>query len=592
MKTGAGAKKLDIIYIGPVGMTEQPPRIPPDEGHKVLKVFAMLLSLIAAVALNPIGLSFAETTTSKPDPTAISVPPDQYWDGNDGPWSTFGMTLGSNTQSVRLLPATGQGAVWAVVPEGCTNQDPASCKDTRGRLYQLSLVEEQLLNYSGNGIYGTDKVGLAWPGDNLPSVPSQIIAGVATKDFYMGGFPLNPWPVNFTDLNQRYPSLLTNLKNQSSIPSLTWGYTAGMYNHDPKIFGSLTLGGYDASRFTPNNVNFSMGADISRDLLVGIQTITSGSTKLLSTPIFALINSLVPHIWLPLSACQAFERAFGLTWNETAQLYIVNDTLHTSLTNSNPSVRFTVAPDATGGNSVAIDMPYGSFDLVSGPSLPNVASGTKFFPLRRANNETQYTLGRAFLQNAYVTANYEYFNFSVQAAQYPSTSVSQRIVTLPAKGGAAVEQSKSSGLSTGAIVGIVIGAVAAILILAAVLYLVFRKRKEKKNNVAEPGHSMQDRKDYAAVADPNVFTGYRQELPDSQRAVHEVDTSGQYHEMDNFGNGKPYKSEGAVELPADLPAQELDTPASSRYPTPNITPSTTPGSGRGRGFRGSFGKSK
>lgn len=116
-------------------------------------------------------------------------------DGNDGPWSTFGMDLGSNTQQVRLLPATGQGAVWAVVPEGCTGQDPASCKDTRGGLYlrnttsswsqvglyQLSLIEEQLLNYSGNGIYGTDKVGLAWPGDNLPSVPSQIIAGVATK---------------------------------------------------------------------------------------------------------------------------------------------------------------------------------------------------------------------------------------------------------------------------------------------------------------------------------------------------------------------------------------------------------------------------
>lgn len=105
------------------------------------------------------------------------------------------MDLGSNTQQVRLLPATGQGAVWAVVPEGCTDQDPATCKDTRGGLYlrnttsswsqvglyQLSLIEEQLLNYSGNGIYGTDKVGLAWPGDNLPSVSNQIIAGVATK---------------------------------------------------------------------------------------------------------------------------------------------------------------------------------------------------------------------------------------------------------------------------------------------------------------------------------------------------------------------------------------------------------------------------
>lgn len=404
----------------------------------------------------------------------------------------------------------------------------------------------------------------------------------------MGAFPLNPWPVNFTTLNQRYPSLLTNLKNQSSIPSLTWGYTAGMYNHDPKVFGSLTLGGYDASRFTPNNVNFSMGADISRDLLVGIQTITSGSTSLLSTPIFALIDSLVPHIWLPLSACQAFERAFGLTWNETAQLYTVNDTLHTSLTNSNPTVRFTVAPDATGGSSVAIDMPYGSFDLVSGPSLSNVASGTRFFPLRRANNDTQYTLGRAFLQNAYVTANYEYFNFSVQAAQYPSTSVSQRIVTLPAKGAVIVEQTKSSGLGTGAIVGIAIGAVAAILILAAVLFFVFRKRKDKNYNHVEPGLPMVDRKDY--TPDPNVFTGYRQELPDNQQPLHEVDGNNQYHEMDSFGNAKPYKHNEPVELPADLPAQELDTPSSSQYPTPNITPSTTPGSGRNRGFRGVFGK--
>lgn len=406
----------------------------------------------------------------------------------------------------------------------------------------------------------------------------------------MGAFPLNPWPVNFTDLNQRYPSLLTNLKNQSSIPSLSWGYTAGMYNANPKIFGSLTLGGYDASRFMPNTVKFAMGADISRDLLVGVQTITSGATSLLTTPIFALIDSLVPHIWLPLSACQAFERAFGLTWNETAQLYIVNDTLHTSLTSSNPTIRFTIAPDATGGQSVAIDMPYGSFDLVTGASFPNVASGTKFFPLRRADNDTQYTLGRAFLQNAYVTANYEYFNFSVQAAQYPSTSISQRIVTLPAKGGADVVENKPSGLSTGAIVGIAIGAVAAVLILGAVMFFVLRKRKGKKYNPVESGHPMEDRKDFAP--DPNIFTGYRQELPDNQQPPYEVDGSNQHYEMDAFGPAKPHKQEAPVELPADIPAQELDTPSSSQYPTPNLTPSTTPGSGRGRGFRGVFGKPK
>jgi hypothetical protein len=105
------------------------------------------------------------------------------------------MQLGSNTQTVRLLPATGEGSVWTVLPEGCTSNDPPNCGKNRGflflrnisttwyetGLYQLSLVDEGLLGYSGNGLYGTDKAVLGWPGDNLPTVPKQIIAGIATK---------------------------------------------------------------------------------------------------------------------------------------------------------------------------------------------------------------------------------------------------------------------------------------------------------------------------------------------------------------------------------------------------------------------------
>lgn len=51
------------------------------------------------------------------------------------------------------------------------------------------------------------------------------------------------------------------------------------------VFGSLTLGGFDAARFVPNNVSFQLAPDISRDLVVGLQSITStdddGSTQLL-----------------------------------------------------------------------------------------------------------------------------------------------------------------------------------------------------------------------------------------------------------------------------------------------------------------------
>lgn len=251
---------------------------------------------------------------------------------------------------------TQEGAIFAVVPEGCTTDDGPSCDDDRGTLffenrtstwdqqglYALSLVHESLLGYSGNGFYGQDTATLGWPGNDLPNVTDALIAGIATKDFYMGGFPLNPWAVNFTSLTHSAPSLMTLLKNQSKIPSLTYGYTAGYYNNNPSIFGSLTLGGYDSNRFVSNNVSFAMGADISTDLLVAIQSIETGSTKLSTGPAFAFIDSAVPTMWLPMEICQAFEQAFNLTWNADAGLYLVSNTLHGKLVDENPSVKFTL----------------------------------------------------------------------------------------------------------------------------------------------------------------------------------------------------------------------------------------------------------
>lgn len=70
------------------------------------------------------------------------------------------------------------------------------------------------------------------------------------------------------------------------------------------MFGSLTLGGYDAARFVPNNVSFNLAPDISRDLVVGLQGITSvesnGSTQLLLPSAHLMfIDSTVPYIYLP-----------------------------------------------------------------------------------------------------------------------------------------------------------------------------------------------------------------------------------------------------------------------------------------------------
>ena len=171
-------------------------------------------------------------------------------------------------------------------------------------------------------------------------------------------------------------------------------------------FGSLTFGGYDASRFVPNNISFSLAPDSTRDLVVGLQSITAnypnGSAKsLLNEPNFIYIDSTIPYIYLPNDTCEEFESTFGLTWNATYETYFVDDTLHEALVAEDSSITFRLGNSKSGGNTVDISLPYSSFDLAFDyPLIDSNMSGTRYFPLKRAMNDSQYTLGRTFLQEA------------------------------------------------------------------------------------------------------------------------------------------------------------------------------------------------
>lgn len=268
--------------------------------------------------------------------------------------------------------------------------------------------------------------------------------------------------------------------------------------------GTLTLGGYDASKFIPNDVAFTMASDISRDLVVGLQSIifsdaTTTNDNLLKTGILTFIDASIPHIWLPIEACQAFEESFGLVWNKTIERYLVNQTLHSQLQKQNASVSFIIGDDTNGGSTVNITFPYASFDL--NISAPFVNTNQYYFPLRQAANSSQYTLGRTFLQEAYVVhhsihwtatyidryliVNYEQSNFSVSQNSWVPNAPSQ-MISIPAKSNATTSKitkitTPSHKISTGAIIGIIVAVVALIVVAAiAVFYLSKRRRKRKK----------------------------------------------------------------------------------------------------------------
>ena len=349
-------------------------------------------------------------------PLPIVIPPSQDFDGNDGPWSSFYIEIGSPPQDVKVLISTASYQTWAVLPQGCIASDPPDCATSRGGQFipsqsntwkynnasangTFTLELETNLGYSGNGDYGYDTIVLGYQGSNGPSLQQQILAGIATKDFYLGIFGLNPRSSNFSTLDDPVPSYMTNLKDKSLIPSLSWAYTAGNQYRPGTPLGSLTLGGFDSTRFLANDVTFVFNQVDDRDLTVIVDkilmTTRNNSVDLLEDSIAAYIDSTVPYFYLPLEVCQRFEDSFGIVWDNDVQAYLVNDSLHNSLQSQNATVTFTLGSSV---ESVNISLPYAAFDLIA--EYPLVTETTRYFPLVRATNQSQYTLGRAFLQEA------------------------------------------------------------------------------------------------------------------------------------------------------------------------------------------------
>jgi uncharacterized membrane protein YgcG len=319
------------------------------------------------------------------------------------------------------------------------------------------------------------------------------VAEIQSDTFWFGILGLGFQPTNFSDYGNPQASFSDTLVSNDSISSMSWSYTAGAYYRLKGIFGSLIFGGYDASRFTPNDVVFTMTGDNLRDIVLYVRTVTSttstGNTTLSSTPFKAFIDSSVPDLWFPVSVCQAFEKAFSLQLDNATGRYLVNASTHNNLVSTNPNITITLGDQETEGHTVDLVLPYGAFDLnLTAPFI----NGTSFyFPLRQGTSDSMYTLGRVFLQETYVTADYNTRTFNVSQAIFDQNANPQ-IVAIPSNmpvpisgggsnstgsgngsgnGGRSGSGSGSSGgLPGGAIAGIVIGVVVVLVIVGGLFF--------------------------------------------------------------------------------------------------------------------------
>jgi hypothetical protein len=252
----------------------------------------------------------------------------------------------------------------------------------------------------------------------------------------------------------------------------------------------------------PNNVNLTMAPSGDRDLVVGLQAITmqvDGTTlELLTDGIEVGIDSTQPYIWLPQTACDTIAKQFGLQQDEITTVYTLNATTHEQNTKINASLVFQVGNSVEGGGTLNITFPYTAFDLNYTNEKVTDPKTDFMFPIRAQTDTQAFTLGRAFLQEAYLSVNYEFNNFSLYQAIpqvknhvphiVPLASLNS-VTTTSGPPGTASSNSPSgsgSGPSGGVIAGIVIG-VLAIIALALLVWFCLRRRQKHRRD-SQGGH--------------------------------------------------------------------------------------------------------
>ena len=407
------------------------------------------------------------------------------------------------------MVSTVSSETWVVGRGGCP-ENPTDCSAVRGGLFEaeksttwqaqgfFELGVDKHLGNTAYAQYGLDNLTFGTTGVSLPSTiigSFNATGSINATQYLLGFYGLGIVPGSFN--NTQVPSALSSLmEKEGSIPSHSYGYTAGAKYQGKGVPNSLTLGGYDANRLVPHNTTFTLNPSQNPEVYIDSITVQNStmSNDLVLSPdrISAVIDSSTPYLWFPKVACDRFANSLGLVYDSTLNLYTFpdNSSQRDVLQRSNLTFTFSLSDVSVSPNLVTIRLPYVAFDLqLRFPAIPNTVAGAAnaqkfYFPLRQAASEDQYTIGRVFLQEAYLKTDYERNQFSIHQALFPASPLQDtQIVSITRPSTSTLSgppSAKSHGMtiSTGAIVGIVIGVLAlTVLVTLAMLYC--RRRRNK-----------------------------------------------------------------------------------------------------------------
>ncbi|KAJ3572675.1 hypothetical protein NPX13_g4966 [Xylaria arbuscula] len=492
------------------------------------------------------------------DPTPLEVKWSDSTYGPDGPWPAVEVTLGYD-QTIALYPGR-EFQTFLLTSDYCNGN--TTCPATAARLYNKergqvdttggdSEIQWQPGPDFMNGLEVAGASATSWidymdiGGVTVPNVSLALLNGSYASYPDGSWYPLSagclgigaPGTVNQTFTTDG-PSINASLvpgwlREQNQLPSNSFSMHIGSAN--PAMPGSLYFGGYDQNRIVGDILteddDYTKAISLND---IGIRVVDGSSpwnftskdgllaannNSISAAGIKVSVDGCSPYLTLPQSTCDAIAEHLPVKYNKKLGLYIwqQDNAKYSQIVSSASALDFTFL---AGSNTkhVTISVPFRHLNLTL--TQPLVDTDQQYFPCYTGSTNG-YTLGRAFLQDAFVGANWDAKKWWLAQAPGPNIPTaevvtlngndtditastndwkeswsgswkalttddvqSSQTVSVPGVTSSAVSDSSSSsssGLSTGAAAGIGVGVgVAALAIIGAALFFFFRRRKATK----------------------------------------------------------------------------------------------------------------
>ncbi|KAL2204847.1 hypothetical protein CC79DRAFT_1358949 [Sarocladium strictum] len=375
--------------------------------------------------------------------------------GPDGPWQAVEVTLG-NGSPVALYPGNIYSS-WVITTGYCNlNRSSDGCFASVAGTYNKEQGEQLGTGSSGQINFNPDIQGFS-PGSNVQGPDAfqwvdRVDAGLpvsnvslALLEDQMLAYPNGEWYPAFAgclglgasgqtkqsfaidDFTSVNATLIPGtLWENDDIPSNSFGLHIGSVSSETS--GSLWWGGYDRSRITgdilqtdlsdkDSEANFdALLTDIAIEVVDGVSPFDfegKEQSGLLSSrsgggdeALPVLINGCSPYLSLPKSTCDKIADHLPVKYNPGLGLYTWNTEAprYRQITTSASVLAFTIQSESDSSSEITIRVPFTHLNL--NLSKPLVPETTAYFPCFTGAPDETYVLGRAFMQDAFIGANW------------------------------------------------------------------------------------------------------------------------------------------------------------------------------------------